>query len=115
MDILQYIDRIKRNYGNEPVPVRYNTQKYLQGGRVKYQGAGLVDHGPEGVRQGYAEKRIGIKDEKGLFTGRPQVFSDAQILEEANKLEIDTKGWSPDDLRKEVKRVKAAITRQRKF
>ena len=23
------------------------------GGRVKYQGAGLVDHGPEGVRQGY--------------------------------------------------------------
>ena len=24
------------------------------GGRVKYQGAGLVDHGPAGVRQGYA-------------------------------------------------------------
>ena len=59
INILQYIDRIKRNYGNEPVPVRYNTQKYLQGGRVKYQGAGLVDHGPEGVRQGYAE--VGAK------------------------------------------------------
>ena len=53
MDILQYIDKIKQNYGNEPVPVRYNTQKYLQGGRVKYQGGQLVDHGPAGVRQGY--------------------------------------------------------------
>ena len=29
------------------------------GGRVKYQGAGLVDHGPKGVRQGYAE--VGAK------------------------------------------------------
>ena len=54
MDILQYIDKIKQNFGNKPVPVRYNTQQYLQGGRVAYQGAGLVDHGPEGVRQGYA-------------------------------------------------------------
>ena len=65
----------------------YTVQQFEQGGRVKYQGAGLVDHGPEGVRQGYAEKRIGIKDEKGLFTGVEQVFSDAEILEEAKKLE----------------------------
>ena len=27
------------------------------GGRVKYRGAGLVDYGPTGVRQGYAEKK----------------------------------------------------------
>ena len=53
MDILQYIDKIKQNYGNEPVPVRYNTQKYLRPG---FRGAGLVDHGPAGVRQGYAQK-----------------------------------------------------------
>ena len=52
MDILQYIDKIKQNYGNEPVPVRYNTQKYLRPG---FRGAGLVDHGPAGVRQGYGE------------------------------------------------------------
>ena len=32
--------------GTEPAPVRYDTQKYLQGGRVAYRGAGLVDHGP---------------------------------------------------------------------
>ena len=31
------------------------------GGRVKYQGAGLVDHGPAGVRQGYAEVEVGAK------------------------------------------------------
>ena len=73
MDILQYIDKIKQNYGNELVPVRYNTQQYLQGGRVKYQGAGLVDHGPEGLRQGYAtqegaEKTAKIRIKKGLDT-----------------------------------------------
>ena len=51
MDILQYIDKIKQNYGNEPVPVRYNTQKYLRPG---FRGAGLVDHGPG--RQGYSGK-----------------------------------------------------------
>ena len=85
------------------------------GGRVKYRGAGLVDHGPAGVRQGYAEKRIGIKDEKGLFTGVEQAFSDEEILEEAKKLEIKTKGQSPDEIRKEVKRVKAAITRKKKM
>ena len=50
----------------EAAPVRYNTQKYLQGGRVAYQGAGLVDHGPAGVRQGYAvnwtpEKKANLK------------------------------------------------------
>ena len=50
MDILQYIDKIKQNYGNEPVPVRYNTQKYLRPG---FRGGQLVDHGPAGVRQGY--------------------------------------------------------------
>ena len=58
MDILKHINKFNEMYaGTEPAPVRYNTQQYLQGGRVKYRGAGLVDHGPEGVRQGYAEKR----------------------------------------------------------
>ena len=35
---------------------KFATQ-IASGGRVKYRGAGLVDHGPAGVRQGYAEKR----------------------------------------------------------
>ena len=37
MDILTYINKMNRLYGNEPTPVRYNTQQYLQGGRVGYQ------------------------------------------------------------------------------
>ena len=62
MPILSYIQRMNQIYGTEPAPVRYNTQQFLQGGRVAYRGAGLVDHGPEGVRQGYS----GIKKSERL-------------------------------------------------
>jgi len=52
MDILTYINRMNQIYGNGPAPApRYNTQQYLQGGRVGYQGGQLVEHGPG--RQGY--------------------------------------------------------------
>ena len=37
MDILQYINKMNRLYGNEPTPVRFNTQQYLQGGRVGFK------------------------------------------------------------------------------
>jgi len=38
MDILTYINRMNQIYGNGPAPApRYNTQQYLQGGRVGYQ------------------------------------------------------------------------------
>ena len=45
MDILQYINKMNRLYGNEPTPVRFNTQKYLQGGRVQYKPGGIVEPG----------------------------------------------------------------------
>ena len=43
MDILTYINRMNQIYGNgqQAAPV-YNTQKYLQGGRVGYRDAGIV-------------------------------------------------------------------------
>ena len=79
MDILQYIDKIKQNYGNEPVPVRYNTQKYLQGGRVKYRGAGLVDHGPAGVRQGYGSRMT--TEEILAFRDKHHTLTSKQVAE----------------------------------
>ena len=45
MDILQYINKMNRLYGNDPTPVRYNTQQYLQGGRVGMKPGGLVEPG----------------------------------------------------------------------
>ena len=45
MDILQYINRMNRLYGNDPTPVRYNTRQYLQGGRVGMKPGGLVEPG----------------------------------------------------------------------
>ena len=45
MDILTYINRMNQIYGNEPAPVRYNTQQYLQGGRVGYKPGGIVEPG----------------------------------------------------------------------
>ena len=84
MDILQYIDKIKQNYGNEPVPVRYNTQKYLRPG---FRGAGLVDHGPAGVRQGYAVNWTPEKKAKVLKWGENKGFKEEQVWEEFNKLD----------------------------
>ena len=45
MDILTYINKMNRLYGTEPVPVRYNTRQYLQGGRVGMKPGGLVEPG----------------------------------------------------------------------
>ena len=46
MDILTYINRMNQIYGDKTqvAPV-YNTQKYLQGGRVQYKPGGLVEPG----------------------------------------------------------------------
>ena len=45
MDILTYINRMNQIYGNGPAPApRYNTQQYLQGGRVGYkEGDRVID------------------------------------------------------------------------
>jgi hypothetical protein len=46
MDILTYINRMNQMYGNGPaLAPRYNTQQYLQGGRVGYKPGGIVEPG----------------------------------------------------------------------
>ena len=45
MDISTYIKRMNQLYGTDPTPVRFNTQKYLQGGRVGMKPGGLVEPG----------------------------------------------------------------------
>ena len=57
MNILGWINRINDLYGNEPVPRRFDTTQWLRPG---FRGAGLVDHGPAGVRQGYGGPGSGI-------------------------------------------------------
>ena len=52
MNIVKFIHRMNDLYGTETVPKRFDTTQWLRPG---FRGAGLVDHGPEGVRQGYAE------------------------------------------------------------
>ena len=61
MDILQYINKMNRLYGNDPAPVRFNTQKYLQGGRVGLKPGGLVEPGV--MYYATDQKKI----EKGIF------------------------------------------------
>ena len=44
MHIVDYFNRMNQIYGNgQQAAPRYNTQQYLQGGRVGYRDAGLVD------------------------------------------------------------------------
>jgi len=55
MHMVDYINRMNQIYGNgEKAAPRYNTQQYLQGGRVGYQSGQLVQPGPG--RQGYGGK-----------------------------------------------------------
>jgi len=55
MNIIKYIDRINDLYGNEPVPRRFDTAQWLRPG---FRGAGLVEQGLAGVRQGYGFKTV---------------------------------------------------------
>jgi len=52
MNIVKFIHRINDLYGTETTPKRFDTTQWLRPG---FRGAGLVDHGPVGVRQGYGE------------------------------------------------------------
>ena len=68
MDILQYINKMNRLYGNDSTPVRYNTQQYLQGGRVGDQSGQLVQPGPG--RQGYAGDEAALKKHLKNYKGK---------------------------------------------
>ena len=84
MDILSWINRINNQHGTESVSNRFNTTQWLRPG---FQGAGLVDHGPAGVRQGYGQKdkyKLSadmikrIKDNVTLKRGQRWNFFDAK-------------------------------------
>ena len=107
MDILKHIDKFNEMYaGNEPAPVRYNTQQYLQGGRVKYQGAGLVDHGPEGVRQGYNGREGPLsKQIKSIHSKlKKQLGRNPYVAEVMEKVTLD-KSKTLDNKRANIKKV----------
>ena len=53
MDIVSWINRTNNQYGTESVSKRFDTTQWLRPG---FRGAGLVEQGPAGVRQGYADK-----------------------------------------------------------
>ena len=68
MDILQYINRMNRLYGNDPTPVRYNTQKYLQGGRGGMKPGGLVEPGVTHYgKKDYSGQSARIKETKEFY------------------------------------------------
>jgi len=75
MDILTYINRMNQLYGNEPAPVRYNTQKYLQGGRVQYKPGGLVE---PGVTH-YAKKLTMKEKHKAAYDSGYKFYKDKGI------------------------------------
>ena len=104
MDILTYINRMNQIYGNEPAPApRYNTQQYLQGGRVGYQSGQLVQPGPG--RQGYAGNTAGFREDIITFKGKelPKGF----ISDKANEFGIDrgTASRIIDEIRPDIKEL----------
>ena len=53
MNIVNFINKMNDLYGTETAPKRFDTTQWLRPG---FRGGQLVDHGPEGVRQGYGPK-----------------------------------------------------------
>jgi hypothetical protein len=88
-------------YGNEPAPARFNTQKYLQGGRVGFGDGGitLITQGPNkgkyhlrlgGGKEG-RQTYYGTKDElQKIFNERPKPGGDRFLRLEAKKYD---KNW----------------------
>ena len=74
MDILQYINKMNRLYGNDSTPVRFNTRQYLQGGRVGMKPGGLVEPGVThyGREKKHERTAADIKADVSR-TGRPQI------------------------------------------
>ena len=74
MDILQYINKMNRLYGNDSTPERFNTRQYLQGGRVGMKPGGLVEPGVThyGREKKHERTAADIKADVSR-TGRPQI------------------------------------------
>ena len=103
MDILTYINKMNLLYGSEPAPIpapRYNTQQYLQGGRVGKKPGGIVEPGvthygqlvqPGLGRQGYngaeATALSFYKKDVAKF-GEDALNEAAQFLEKKNYSEL---------------------------
>ena len=113
MPIVSYINTMNRLYGNGPAPAPvYNTQKYLQGGRVGYQGGQLVDHGPG--RQGYAGDTAGFREHITNFKGT-EIYK-GFVLDKANKFGIDrgTASRIIDEIRPDINELPYPETKEAK-
>jgi len=76
MNILGWINRINDLYGTETVPKRFDTTQWLRPG---FRGAGLVDHGPAGVRQGYGSRMT--TEEILAFRDKHHTLTSKQVAE----------------------------------
>ena len=88
MDILTYINKMNRLYGTEPVPVRYNTRQYLQGGRVGMKPGGLVEPGVMHYAKVEGSELIESLKKKKDVLGRPYISSyqeKLKLLEDLQK------------------------------
>jgi len=84
MDIISYINKMNRLYGNEPAPIptpRYNTQQYLQGGRVGMKPGGLVE---PGVTH-YAKRTLEPWLLKKLKDANPEIDDIEKVFYDLNK------------------------------
>ena len=98
MDILTYIQRMIQLYGSEPAPVRYNTQQYLQGGRVGYKPGGIVEPGVmyygSGISE-YLDNNPTIKKEviKKLKNKNIRISSIAEYISDSGYGKLSPKGF----------------------
>jgi len=83
---------MNRLYGNDPTPVRFNTQKYLQGGRVGLKPGGLVEPGV--VHYGKSTANLLKADQKLLqkLITEANAGNKFTTVEDINKLYYEAKG-----------------------
>ena len=117
MDILTYINRMNQIYGNGPAPApRYNTQQYLQGGRVGYKEGDIVKAGELKKVFSASEMDISSKNLSRAFTkyGIEKVSSGRYVEPSTSTLKKIKKQFDINELRAPMNPKAKAAAKVRK-
>ena len=111
MDILQYINKMNRLYGNDPTPVRFNTQQYLQGGRVGYKLGGNEIIAAYNKAAELAGGNPSIEQVRAATGKKPNIYRVREILDKANLTLSKPRGGLKEEVLKVYVELKEKLGR----
>jgi len=102
---------MNRLYGNEPTPVRFNTQQYLQGGRVGYKLGGNEIIAAYNKAAELAGGNPSIEQVRAATGGKPNIYRVREILDKANLTLSKPRGGLKEEVLKVYVELKEKLGR----